>query len=306
MSFYCTRMVPYIATPRAFIKEASTTIASFLQEDDTNIDWRTVKSFGAEWGKFNSFSPVEIEQIGKDYFDIVTGAMLHRDTVALDVGCGSGRWIKFVAPKVSYVEAIEPSMAVLSASKFLQPLNNMRITQASVENIPFADHSFDFVYSLGVLHHVPQTQSAILRCYEKLKPGGWFLLYLYYNLDNRSFLYKIIFKASDFLRNRISKLSNLTKRMLCDIIAMLVYWPLAKLSQLISIFSEQLAAAVPLSYYRKTSFHIMRNDSLDRFGTPLEKRFSKIEIENMLSSVGFSSIQFSQKPPYWHVVGQKK
>ena len=298
-------MPPYSVKPTSMVNKDHVTIASFL-EDDTNIDWKTVQSFGEEWSKFPYFSENEIEQIGSDYFDVVTKTMVNHDSVALDVGCGSGRWIKYVARRVKYVEGIDPSTAVFSASKFLSGLTNVRVTQASVERIPFADDSFDFVYSLGVLHHVPQTFSAIQRCHEKIKPGGWFLLYLYYNLDNRSIVYKMIFRVSNLMRYLISHFSGPIKRLVCDGITVLVYLPLATLSFILSKFSEGLADKLPLAYYRKTSFRIMRNDALDRFGTPLEKRFSRFEIERMLTESGFTSIQFSPKSPYWHVVAQKK
>ena len=49
----------------------------------------------------------------------------------------------------------------------------------------------------------------------------------------------------------------------------------------------------------------MRNDALDRFGTPLEKRFSKIEITDMLAQAGFINIRFSSKEPFWHAIAQK-
>jgi hypothetical protein len=50
---------------------------------------------------------------------------------------------------------------------------------------------------------------------------------------------------------------------------------------------------------------IIRNDSLDRFGTPLEKRFTKTEIEDLLTDVGFKDIQFSNQTPYWHCIAKK-
>jgi hypothetical protein len=49
----------------------------------------------------------------------------------------------------------------------------------------------------------------------------------------------------------------------------------------------------------------MRNDALDRFGTPLEKRFTKTEIEAMLKQCGLTKIQFSNNQPYWHVIAQR-
>ncbi|MEX2379951.1 MAG: class I SAM-dependent methyltransferase, partial [Vicingaceae bacterium] len=62
-----------------------------------NIDLKTVKSFGEEWGKFDTFSEEEIKNAGDQYFDIINEQMLNKDSVVLDMGCGSGRWTKYVA-----------------------------------------------------------------------------------------------------------------------------------------------------------------------------------------------------------------
>ena len=62
---------------------------------------------------------------------------------------------------------------------------------------------------------------------------------------------------------------------------------------------------IPLSYYHDKSFNIIRNDSLDRFGTPLEQRFSRNEIIEMMKSCGLEEIVVSEKEPYWHAIGKK-
>jgi hypothetical protein len=63
---------------------------------------------------------------------------------------------------------------------------------------------------------------------------------------------------------------------------------------------------MPLSYYRNKSFYTMRTDSLDRFGTTYEKRYSKVEIEKLLLLHGFHSIRFSNAKPYWCALAYKK
>jgi len=61
----------------------------------------------------------------------------------------------------------------------------------------------------------------------------------------------------------------------------------------------------PLGYYADKSWRIVRNDSLDRFGSPPSHRFSKEEIEKMLKLSKFREIKFSDDAPYWHVTAIK-
>jgi ubiquinone/menaquinone biosynthesis C-methylase UbiE len=297
-------MPEYNLSPVRKINVQTVVVPSFILDDEDNLDKRTVNSFGAEWNKFDSFKEEDLVIIGQDYFDLIKLSEIN-DFIVLDVGCGSGRWANFLSTHVKFIEAIDPSSSIFSAaSKFISK-KNIRFTQASVSNMPFADETFDLIYSLGVLHHIPDTEEAIKKCCAKLKKNGLLLVYLYYNLDNRGVLYRTLFIVSNLFRIIISRLPNQIKKTTCDIISIIVYWPLVQVSRLVGLFSSNLSEKMPLSYYKKTSFHIMRNDALDRFGTPLERRFSKKEIEAMLIRFGFSNIKFSHQKPYWHVIAQK-
>lgn len=84
----------------------------------------------------------------------------------------------------------------------------------------------------------------------------------------------------------------------------MVYWPLARLSKL----GEKVGCDVsnwPLSFYRHKSFYVLRNDALDRFGTRLEKRFTKAQIFDLMRISGLRDIRFSEAPPYWVAIGWK-
>lgn len=300
-------MLDYNQNPINIITLKNTKISSFVSDKDDYMDSKTVESFGNEWEKFHSFDDEELKKIGNEYFDIVAPAILNKDAVVLDLGCGSGRWSRFMCDKVKFIEAIDPSKAVLGAVKFNEDKSNIRVTQAGVDNIPFADESFDLIVCLGVLHHLPKTAEALAKATKKLKPNGYFLLYLYYKLDNRSLFYKLVFWLSNAIRMVVSKLPSALKKIVCELIAILIYLPFIGLARLVkTIFpSKTLYKRVPLSYYLNKSFTIIRNDALDRFGTPLEQRFSKKEIEEMMKQAGFREMSFSENEPYWHVLGKK-
>jgi SAM-dependent methyltransferase len=223
------------------------------------------------------------------------------------MGCGTGRWSKYLANKVKFIEAIDPSKAVLSASHLTRDLKNVRVTQAGVDSIPFADESFDFAMGVGVYHHIPNTQKAVQDTVKKLKIGGYLLIYLYYSLDNRGSGYKFIFKLSTFIRKIVSSMPNRLKKYTCDFIALFLYMPFVILARFLKVISPKgkFWQKIPLAYYHDKSWNIIKNDSLDRFGTPLEQRFSKKELVQILESCGIKDIVVSDGLPYWHAVGRK-
>lgn len=272
-----------------------------------NRDDRVVMGFGEEWSRFPQETLADTERgaIFEDYFAIFPWVELPAQALGADIGCGSGRWAAIVAPQVGHLVCIDASADALAvARRNLGGRENVAFHQADVGGLPFAEGELDFAYSLGVLHHVPDTVGAIANVARTLKPGGIFLLYLYYAFDNRPCWFRLLWKVSDGLRRLICRLPSSYRFLICDLIAALVYWPLAR----IAAFLEKLGLApvnFPLWYYRDKSFYVMRTDALDRFGTRLEKRFSKVQIQEMLEAAGFGEIRFSDTQPYWCALGIK-
>lgn len=272
-----------------------------------NIDSKTVASFGDEWSRFdqNAMSVDEARKIFEEYFSVFPWADLPENAVGFDMGCGSGRWARWVAPKVGHLHCIDPSNAIHVAKANLNNFNNISYHLASVDERCLPELSQDFGYSLGVLHHVPDTQAAIQSCVDLLKPGAPLLLYLYYAFDNRSWWFRSLWRLSDIGRRLICKLPTWLKDSLTDVIAILVYLPLASISSVLVWFGFNVEN-MPLSYYRNHSFYTMRTDARDRFGTPLEQRFTRNQILAMMKQAGLIKIQFSQAAPFWCAVGIKQ
>jgi SAM-dependent methyltransferase len=162
----------------------------------------------------------------------------------------------------------------------------------------------DFGYSLGVLHHIPDTARALSSCVKKLRPDAPFLAYLYYRFDNRSRWFRVLWAVSDSIRRTVSKLPLDARHFITDFIAAGVYFPMARFAKLLRKCGVD-TSSVPLSAYADLGFYTMRTDSLDRFGTKLEQRFTRAEIQKLMEDAGLEKIVFRDSVPYWCAVGAK-
>ena len=277
---------------------------------DNNLDLRVARGFGREWSTFRQdsdhLSQQQRQAIFDDYFRIFPWHLLPPSGgVGLDVGCGTGRWSMLVAPRVAHLHLLDASAEALNVAKQnLRGVNNVSYHLDSVAAIPLPPKSLDFAFSLGVLHHVPDTEAAIGAIADKLKPRAPFLIYLYYALDNRPVWYRLLWRLTNLARLVVSRLPHPLRLVISQTVAALIYWPLARIAQLMERHGRP-SGALPLAYYADKSFYVMRTDAYDRFCTRLEKRFKRSEIERMLSRAGFTDIKFSDKQPFWCAVALK-
>jgi len=273
----------------------------------SNRDDATIRGFGAEWSAFDqsALRGDEYQRIFDGYFRIFPFDGLRVNAEGFDLGCGSGRWAMSVAARVGKLHCIDASpLAIEVARKNLSSLMNVDFHVASVENIPFEDGSQDFGYSLGVLHHVPDAKAALSACVRKLKIGAPFLVYLYYNFDNRPKWYRLLWTLTEVPRWLIARTPFLLRRILTDVIAFTIYWPLARLAAVLQRFGCDVSN-MPLTAYRDRSFYSMRTDALDRFGTRLEQRFTRAQINEMMDAAGLRDVVFSERMPFWVACGRR-
>lgn len=272
---------------------------------DRNRDDHVISHFGGEWKAFNYLDSDRLEEIAGQFEEYVrplpTELLQQGNLVIADFGAGSGRWAHFLLEYTGQLWLVEPgrdSFAVLQ-----QRFGNnekVHLLNETVSDNKVPNEFLDLAVSLGVLHHIPDTQLGIEDICKKIKPGGYFLCYLYYALENKPFTYRLIWNISNRFRFGISKLPYRLRRIVCEIIAAVAYLPLAKLSKLVEkagLSSEN----IPLHHYKDMNFYVMRNDAYDRFGTSLEQRFTKAQISEMIENTGFDleTLKFSENEPFW-------
>ena len=274
---------------------------------DRNIDHKTVDGFGEEWAAYDQsgLAGAELQLFFDAYFHIFPFNRLPVGAEGFDLGCGSGRWAAGVAPRVGTLHCIDPAEKALNvARERLSDRSNVRFHHASASTIPLADGSQDFGYSLGVLHHIPDTRQALSDAVRKLKPGAPFLVYLYYRFDKRPAWFRALWRASDIGRRAVSVMPFGARKLVTTAIAVVVYWPLSRLARM----AERDGVDVrnfPLSAYRNASLYTLRTDALDRFGTRLEQRFTRPEIAEMAGAAGLVDLNFSDREPFWVMCGTK-
>lgn len=272
-----------------------------------NKDDEVIEGFGDEWSRFpqDKVNPFELKGMFEQYFRIFPWDSVGVDSIGADIGCGSGRWIPFVASRVGTVHAVDASApALVVAQRHCQALSNVVFHHATTDELPFADCSLDFAYSLGVLHHIPDTAQAIRAIAAKLKPGAPLLLYLYYRFDNRPWHFAALWRLTDLMRRVVSNLPLGLRYRVSQVLAGLLYWPLARTARLLEWMGRDVSG-FPLNFYRDKSFYTMRTDALDRFGTKLEQRFTRSEIATMLVESGFTPPEFSDEAPFWCAVSKR-
>lgn len=272
---------------------------------------KVIRDFGDEWERFDFLDEERLRTLERQFDKYIAPLpefLKRQDSLIIaDFGAGTGRWSHFLKMYASKLYVLEPSAKAFKVvSARFENQEKVVLLNESVESNHIPKSHLDLAVSLGVLHHIKDTGEAIRKVSEKIKPGGYFLGYLYYALENKSKLYRAIWKLSDLIRRSISNFPRPLKIVTSDLIALFIYWPLARLSRVVSTLKLP-SSAIPLHHYENLSFHVMRNDALDRFGTSLENRFTKEQITEMLKKAGFeeSSIGYSEEEPFWTFVARK-
>jgi SAM-dependent methyltransferase len=126
-----------------------------------------------EHNRYHDYAPWMPEVMGFDQF---AGQRL------LEVGCGMGTDLLQFARGGAKVTGVDLTPRSIDISrkhlKLYGQSGDFAITDA--ESLPFADESFDVVYSNGVLHHTPDTVGAVREVHRVLKPGGLARVMLYH------------------------------------------------------------------------------------------------------------------------------
>ena len=134
-------------------------------------------SFGRQWNKYE----VAHDDEDRATFQAKTGVTLDelKSLRVLDAGCGGGRYSKVCGEAGATVVGADHSGAVSKARLLCGHLPNVAFVQADLKRLPLEPASFDFVFSIGVMHHDSDTRAVFDAVGKLVKPGGRYSVWLY-------------------------------------------------------------------------------------------------------------------------------
>lgn len=145
-----------------------------------------VDAFSYEWQihrrtQFDSETRrASLEDFGKKV-DMPTTGLAGK--LVLDAGCGTGRYADVLKESGAEIVCVDYSQAIDVAHENLSAFPNIHMIQADLFKLPLKDGVFDYIYSVGVLHHTPDTRKAFRRLVPKLAPEGRISIYVYPSYD---------------------------------------------------------------------------------------------------------------------------
>jgi len=263
---------------------------------------RTAKSFGFEWTHFS-----RMYQEWEDNFLAYMAPhapQFFQGKLVLDAGCGSGRHAYYSARFGAEVWAVDLSDAVETARKNTESLP-VHVIQADLLDLPFAEDSFDFVYSIGVLHHLPNPEAGFRNILRYLKPGGEIQIYLYWKPEGQP-VKRVLLALVNSLRHFTTRLPHRVLYALSYPLAAAAFvgfvWPYRILSRIPGL--KSIGERLPMKQYSNYPFQVCVNDQFDRFSAPIENRYTEAEVRQWCDRAGLRDIRV--KPNFGWVAGGTK
>jgi len=250
---------------------------------------RTALSFGFEWHQFPQMY-AEWEQSFLDYMQ-PHGPDFFSGRKVLDAGCGNGRFAFYAARYGADVWAIDLGPAIEVAHQNTADAGRVQVAQADLHDPPFAFESFDFIYSIGVLHHLPDPEPAFQNLLRFLKPGGEIQIYLYWKPEGQP-LKRAMLGLVAAARQITTRLPHAAVHALAYPAGIAAYiafvWPYQLLKRIpgLARWSEKF----PMKQYANFPFRVCVNDQLDRFSAPIENRYTRQEVLGWLTRAGLDGI----------------
>lgn len=283
---------------RPFFRRHASVMAPFLARcapargrRSRDVEDRTHASYSYQWRKFKEMLP-HWEQVFLDSIRPIKPSFF-RGTLGLDAGCGFGRSLYYAASYGAEVVGIDLSEAVESARQNTRNWCTVHVIQADIYHPPLRDRSLDFVYSIGVLHLLPDPKRGFHSLARLLAPGSPFFIWVYRRGPQR-------LGCQIAALNAVRAISTHLPLPLLDVVCLglaVGQWlfciaPWRVLSRFAP--TRRLARRLPFTLYARYPFRVLHTDWFDGLSVPVVKYCSREEIAVWLQEVKLEQVRIDQ------------
>ena len=291
----CKRVYPIInSIPRMLLDE-------FIVDERQR---KTQKSFGYQWIQFSEMV-IDFKENFLNYIYPVKEDFF-KGKLGLDAGCGFGRHIFNAANFGAEMVGMDISKAIDSSYKNTRHLPNIHLVQGDIYNPPFRESTFDFVYSIGVLHHLPAPENGFKSLVSLVKEHGSIFIWVY---SNRRKFINLLLEA---VRNIAHRLPHGLLKYICFVISIVDYS--------LFIFPYKIMSKIPLFnkfirkiyfqrivLYAKYPFQVCFADWFDRLAPPIRYYYDDKDMKIWLDEVQLRNQAISPTGLYgWRAYGEKR
>ena len=244
-------------------------------------------NFGFEWTRFPRIQlDDETSTESSDSFRRRTGFAPEdlQGKLILDGGCGMGRFADVAARWGGRVVGVDISAAVDAAAGNLEGYANVALTQADLRRLPFAHGTFDIVFSLGVLHHTPDTFQSMSRLAALAKPGGILSIWVY------SSRLRWTLAGGELLRPLTRRMDPQTLLRTVDAVVPRAH----ALKQRAPRFARYVDLVVPTSNHPHPDWRIL--DTFDWYSPRYQWKHTYPEVEGWFHRLGFVEVERQDFP----------
>lgn len=160
----------------------------------------TAKNFGWQWQHFSEMD----KRYAKQFLGWIAPVQpeFFKGKVVLEAGCGKGRHTRLAADWGGKdVIGVDLSPAVETAFRTTRELENAHVVQADIYSLPLR-RCFDYAFSVGVLHHLPDPRKGFLSLVSKVKEGGYLSAWVY-GSENNEWITKWVSPLRETLTSRL-------------------------------------------------------------------------------------------------------
>ena len=258
---------------------------------------QTIKDFGEQWLRYrdNEGFYGSLQLLSDIFFPFIEMEQI-RDRRVAEIGSGTGRIVNMLLEAgVDHVIAVEPSDAFEVLCHNIPQPGKVTCLKITGDLLP-AKGNLDYIFSIGVLHHIPEPAPVVEAAFKALRPGGHLLVWLYGTEGNGMYL------------ALIRPLRVLTKRLPHFMLASLVeimYWPLAFYIHLCQVLPLPLRGYM-LSVLQRMSPDKRRLIIYDQLNPSYAKYYTRREAEKLLIDGEFINVRIHHRHGYsWTVIGAK-